>query len=175
MNSARRAGKSALPAVFFGCALVLSACSGGDERADSSTGAQSDSSPVDVMSERWRHKAHSPAPAPAPAPTPVPAPAPAPTPAPTPAPPPPAASVTVTWSPSTLNADGTTLTNATGYTVSYGTNSSSLTQSVFVSGGNSTSQVIGNLTSGTWYFEVATVNAAGTTSGLSNPVYVLIP
>jgi hypothetical protein len=71
--------------------------------------------------------------------------------------------------------DGTALTNATGYTVSYGTNSSSLTQSVFVSGGNSTSQVIGNLTSGTWYFEVATVNSAGTTSSLSNPVQVLIP
>jgi hypothetical protein len=80
----------------------------------------------------------------------------------------------VTWTPPTLNVDGSALTDISGYRILYGVSPTALTQSVFVAGSNVTSQVISGLAPGTFYFAVATVNLAGTSSSVSNPASVVV-
>ena len=72
---------------------------------------------------------------------------------------------TVTWIAPTANADGSPLTDLAGFTIYYGNNSASLTQSVTVSGASAVSYTLTNLSSGTWYFEVS----AYTSSGVQSP------
>lgn len=105
----------------------------------------------------------SPAPSPGPAPSPSPAPAPAPAlpPTPTPTPTPVAYSTTVTWSPPSLNTDGTASTDLSGYRITYGTNAANLTTVIDVPGSTVTSKTIVGLSSGTYYFSVVALNAAG--------------
>ena len=78
--------------------------------------------------------------------------------------------VTLSWSPPTENTNGTALTNLAGYVVRYGTNTSSLNSSMSLSGASATNVEIENLSAGTWYFEVAAVNALGVQSSFSVPV-----
>jgi hypothetical protein len=77
-------------------------------------------------------------------------------------------SATLSWTAPTQNTDGTALTNLTGYRIYYGTNSSSLTQSVTISTVGTTTYMIGSLGSGTWYFAIRAYNATGVESDLSN-------
>lgn len=117
--------------------------------------------------------------APAPAPSPPQPPAPAPPP-PTPTPPPPAPppqiySATVSWSVPLLNTDGTSLTGVSGYRIYYGPIPTNLVESIFVPGAAVTSQVVGGLVAGTYYFAVATLNSAGVESELSNPASKIVP
>ncbi len=76
---------------------------------------------------------------------------------------------TVKWVAPTENSDGTALTNLAGYTVYYGTNASTLTQaqSVQVSNPATLSYTVSGLTSGTWYFAVASYTTSGQASTLS--------
>ena len=64
---------------------------------------------------------------------------------------------------------------ADGYRVFYGTTSTTLDQSVLVSGAAATSQVINGLAPGIYYFTVATINSAGAASGPSNSVARTVP
>jgi hypothetical protein len=73
----------------------------------------------------------------------------------------------VSWTPPTENTNGTALTDLAGYTVYYGTSSSSLTQSITIANPSATSYVVSGLTSGTWYFAVASFTSAGAESALS--------
>jgi hypothetical protein len=91
------------------------------------------------------------------------------------APPPSAAAATVIWSKPTQNADGTPLTNLAGYIVRYGTQVEALTEQIPVPSPDTTRLEIDDLSSGTWYFEVAAVNTADTESEFSSAASGAIP
>jgi hypothetical protein len=76
-------------------------------------------------------------------------------------------SATVSWTPPTTNTDGTTLTDLTGYRLSYGRSTTDLNQSLSL-GTGVISHRIDNLTTGTWYFAVYAVNSRGLESDISN-------
>lgn len=73
----------------------------------------------------------------------------------------------LTWTAPTENTNGTALTDLSGYTISYGTNPSDLSDSVQVAG-PATSYVVGNLGSGTYYFAIAANATDGTRSAESS-------
>lgn len=75
---------------------------------------------------------------------------------------------TLSWTAPTENADGTQVTDLAGYRVYYGTSPTDLSQSVEVSGAQTTSYVVENLPAGTYYFAVAAYNSAGVESEPSN-------
>lgn len=103
------------------------------------------------------------------------APGPAPSPAPAPAPAPATYSATISWSVPLLNTNGTSLTDVAGYRVYYGTNPSSLSNAMLVSGAGVGSVVVSGLIQGTYYFAVSTVNSSGVESAPSNPVSRTVP
>jgi hypothetical protein len=76
---------------------------------------------------------------------------------------------TVKWVAPTENSDGTALTNLAGYTVYYGTDASTLSQaqSVQVANPATLNYTVSGLTSGTWYFAVASYTTSGQASTLS--------
>ncbi len=76
-------------------------------------------------------------------------------------------SVTLSWTAPTQNTDGSPLSNLTGYRIYYGTNSSSLTQSVDINNASVSTYVLGNLSPATWYFAVKAI-ANGAESNFSN-------
>lgn len=84
-------------------------------------------------------------------------------------PPPPSTvgTATLTWTPPTKNTDGSTITNLSGYVVSYGTSANSLSQTVSITNPAATSYTVQNLGQGTWYFAVSSTESDGTTSALS--------
>jgi hypothetical protein len=77
--------------------------------------------------------------------------------------------VTLNWTAPTTNTDGTglSLSDLTGYKILYGRDAGNLDQSKSVAG-SAKSTVIENLASGTWFFAIVTVNAAGTESAPTN-------
>jgi hypothetical protein len=77
-------------------------------------------------------------------------------------------SATLSWTPPTQNSDGTSLGNLAGFRVMYGRTSGNLDQTVNVENPSVNRYVVENLSSGTWYFAVVAVNAAGVSSPLSN-------
>ena len=77
-------------------------------------------------------------------------------------------SATLSWTPPTQNTDGSPLTNLAGYRIDYGTNSSSLSQTVQIANPGVTSYVVENLSPATWYFAVKAYNSSGVESSLSN-------
>jgi hypothetical protein len=85
-----------------------------------------------------------------------------------------AESVTLYWTVPADNSNGTPATNLAGYHVYYGTSAGSLTKVITVDSASDTSQVIGNLQSGTWYFAVTAFNAEKIESKMSEVVPVTI-
>jgi len=81
---------------------------------------------------------------------------------------------TVNWTPPTENTDGTALTDLAGYRIAYGRSADDLDQSVSVTNPGLTSFTVDNLSTGTWYFAVIVVNAAGAESAISNIATKLI-
>jgi len=77
-------------------------------------------------------------------------------------------SATLTWTAPTENANGTPVTNLAGYRVYYGTSPSDLSQSVEVTGADTTTYAVENLPAGTYYFAVAAYNTSGVESEQSN-------
>jgi hypothetical protein len=77
-------------------------------------------------------------------------------------------SATLSWTPPTLNEDGTPLTNLKGYRIYYGTNSSSLGTMLDIPNPGVTSAVVENLSPATWYFAVKAYNTSNVESSLSN-------
>jgi hypothetical protein len=79
-------------------------------------------------------------------------------------------SVTLSWLPPTTNTNGTPLTNLSGYKIYYGTNASSLNQSVQITNSGISSYVIENLSPATWYFSLVSYNSSNVESPLSQVV-----
>jgi hypothetical protein len=73
-------------------------------------------------------------------------------------------SAELAWQPPTANEDGTTLTDLSGYVIRYGKSSGALDQSVRISNAGTTAYVVENLTEGTWYFTLSSINGAGVES-----------
>ena len=74
---------------------------------------------------------------------------------------------TVSWTPPTTNVNGSALTNLAGVRIRYGTNASSLSQTITLTNIGLTRYVIQNLPAGTWYFGLQSYNTNGTSSALS--------
>ena len=80
-----------------------------------------------------------------------------------------AANVTLSWIPPTTRADGTPLTDLTGYKIYFGVSSKNYTQNIDV--GNVTSYTVANLSTGTaYYFATTAYDASSNESSFSNEV-----
>ena len=79
-------------------------------------------------------------------------------------------SATLSWTAPVQNTDGSSITNLSGYVISYGNSPSGMSQTVTVSDPSATSYTIQSLVAGTWYFAVSAVEASGTASALSSVV-----
>jgi hypothetical protein len=66
------------------------------------------------------------------------------------------------------------LTNLAGYNIYYGTSSTALSEKISLNTVGLLSYVISELSSGTWYFAVTSVNSAGVESSLSSIVSTTI-
>lgn len=75
---------------------------------------------------------------------------------------------TLSWNAPTQNTDGTSLKDLSGYRVYYGTSAATMVAVTTVTDPSLRSYKIGGLPSGTWYFAISAVNAAGVESRLSN-------
>ena len=84
-------------------------------------------------------------------------------------------SATLSWVAPTQNTDGSALTNLAGYHIYYGASPGNLNQSVLLANAGLTTYVLGNLASGTWYFEVDDYTTSGVESAISNMVSKAIP
>lgn len=82
-------------------------------------------------------------------------------------------SVTLSWTPPTLNTDGTALTDLDGYTVYWGKQSGEYTNSADI-GAGATTFVVENLSAGTWYFAMRAYNTQGVESDYSGEASVTI-
>jgi hypothetical protein len=76
-------------------------------------------------------------------------------------------SATLSWMPPTQNADGTVLTDLSGYKVYYGRSAGALDQIVTLDNPGLTRYVIENLSPATWYFAMSSYNSQGAESNRS--------
>jgi hypothetical protein len=76
-------------------------------------------------------------------------------------------SVTLSWNAPTENTNGSALTNLTGYIIYYGTSATAMTQTIDINTVGMLTYVVGNLSAGSWYFQIVAVNAAGVQSNPS--------
>lgn len=77
-------------------------------------------------------------------------------------------SATLTWTPPTLNEDGSPLTDLTGYVVYYGTAPTVLNLSIPLNNPGLTTYVVDNLAPNTYYFTITAVNSINVESSFSN-------
>jgi hypothetical protein len=77
-------------------------------------------------------------------------------------------SATLSWTPPTLNEDGTAITNLRGYRVYYGTSSTNLNTVVDIPNAGTTRAVVENLSPATWYFALKAYNTSNVESSFSN-------
>lgn len=75
---------------------------------------------------------------------------------------------TISWTPPTQNSDGSALTDLAGYRIAYGRSETVLDRSISVTNPSLSTFVVENLSSGTWYFAISTVNGQGVSSSPSN-------
>jgi len=75
---------------------------------------------------------------------------------------------TLSWLPPTDNADGTPLTDLSGYRIVYGRNPADLDQSITITNPSINTYVVERLSPGTWHFEVIALNAISVESAPSN-------
>jgi hypothetical protein len=73
---------------------------------------------------------------------------------------------TLVWSPPTSNTNGTMLTNLGGYKIYYGPDISTLTEVIDINNPGTTSYIVDQLVSGTYYFALSAYNAAGVESAM---------
>ena len=76
--------------------------------------------------------------------------------------------------PPTQNADGSTLTDLSGYKIHYGTSSKNYSESLAVNTAGVTSYQVEGLPAGKLYFAMTAVNAAGAESDYSSEVSVTV-
>ena len=72
--------------------------------------------------------------------------------------------MTIAWTPPTENTNGSALTDLAGYHLYYGTTQCNLTKVVDITNPGLASYMLSDLTSGTWYFALTSVNSAGVES-----------
>jgi hypothetical protein len=96
-------------------------------------------------------------------------------PPPPPPPPPPSGTATLTWTPPSLNTDGSAADNLTGFRIYFGTSPTNLTQSLDVAGPMVTTYTVTGLASGTVYFAVSAMNSLGVVGVKTNVVSKVIP
>lgn len=139
-------------------AFTVSACGGDD------TYNLSDGSTQGILD------AGSPAPTSTPEPTPAPTPTPEPTPTPTPEPQ--KFSALLSWTAPTSYSDGSpmSLSEIGGYKIYYGQTTQQYSHSIDVADGSAVSQLISDLSAGTYYFTVATYDTNGITSTYAREV-----
>lgn len=77
-------------------------------------------------------------------------------------------SATLYWIAPTQNTNGTPITNLAGYHIYYGTSANTLTTTITVDGGSSTTYTVTGLSTGTYYFSVVAYNTEGVDSENSN-------
>lgn len=80
----------------------------------------------------------------------------------------------LSWTPPTLNSDGTPLADLAGYKVLYGTSPGNYTHETTISDPSATSFTVTGLAPGTWYFAVKSINAAGVESAPSGEAWKTI-
>jgi hypothetical protein len=78
--------------------------------------------------------------------------------------------VTLSWNPPTQNADGTALTDLSGYRIYYGRKVDALNQVLTLSNPGLTRLVIEDLASATWHFSMTSFNSSGSESERSPTV-----
>jgi Fibronectin type III domain len=78
--------------------------------------------------------------------------------------------VSLSWLPPTENTNGSTLTDLTGYTIYYGTQSQNYTNQIEVDNPGLTTYVVDNLSPGTYYFAVRATASDGIQSAYSPEV-----
>lgn len=76
-------------------------------------------------------------------------------------------SATLSWMPPTQNADGSILTNLSGYRIYYGRIAGALDQKININNAGLSRYVIDNLSPATWYFSMTSVNSTGVESARS--------
>ncbi|MBS0377874.1 MAG: fibronectin type III domain-containing protein [Proteobacteria bacterium] len=77
---------------------------------------------------------------------------------------------TLSWEAPTTTTSGQELSNLSGYRIYYGLDQSNLSEVVSLDSVGIQTYVIDNLGTGTWYFAIKAVTAAGVESALSNVV-----
>lgn len=82
--------------------------------------------------------------------------------------------VTLNWQPPTENTNGTSLTDLSGYTISYGPQPNDYTNTITLSNPGLTDYIVDNLSPGTYYFTISAVAADGTQSSPSAPVMATV-
>jgi hypothetical protein len=87
-----------------------------------------------------------------------------------PPPPPSSFSVTLSWQAPTERADGTPLTNLSGFRIFYGTARDDLDTTIDLSNPGLSRYVVENLSAGTWYFAMTAYDQAGLQSSPSPTV-----
>lgn len=83
-------------------------------------------------------------------------------------------SATLTWTAPTENEDSSALTDLAGYTVYYGTSIDDYSNSVTIYNAGITTNVVENLSTGTWHFVVTAFDLSGNESKPSNTVSLTI-
>jgi len=83
-------------------------------------------------------------------------------------------SVSVSWTPPTQNADGSTLTDLSGYKIHYGLEAGKYTNSLAVNSAGVTRYDLDSLPKGTVYLAMTAVNTAGAESDFSKEVTITV-
>ncbi len=83
-------------------------------------------------------------------------------------------SAVLSWTRPTVNSDGSSLGNLAGYRVYYGPSPSQSSTTLVITDPSSTSATINGLTSGTWYFAIASYTTSGAESSRTPQVSVVI-
>lgn len=86
----------------------------------------------------------------------------------------PPSGVTIAWTPPTENTNGSALTNLAGYHLYYGTTQSNLSKVVEITNPGLASYVLSDLSSGTWYFALTSINTAGVESARSTVISTVV-
>lgn len=84
-------------------------------------------------------------------------------------------SATLSWTPPTQNTDGSALVDLAGYRIHYGTSAGALTQVIQLANPGVSSYVLGNLSSGTYYFAVTAYSSSGAESARSGVGSKVVP
>ena len=83
-------------------------------------------------------------------------------------------SAQLSWSKPTTNTDGSPLTDLAGYRIYYGRLPDSPSDKLDIASPDMTSATIGKLSTGTWYFSIATYTTSGVESERTRPVWTSI-